>query len=243
MPYFLDPSRERARIVRGMPYTASYRVMLARRHGKPASYCRRHFSSDAGWCSKGPNCIAIGLNQIDFRNIGYADKIIRTDGAGWYRDNDCGMLNGIYRGHVFQIPARKGSTQYLAAVCDEDADTMIIDATRGKYTTFDTKEDAARAADELARILAEHDREFTEAYSQEQAARGRIDDAMIQAASVTAASREQRKLGPVGATLRGWLADRINRAREELHDALNALSDARRAIDYAERRSAKWWGK
>ena len=241
MPYFLDPSGERQRIVRGMVYTASDRIALARRYGKRTDYCRRHFSNDAGWTSKGQNCIAIGLNQIDFRNIGYADNIIRTDGAGWYRDNDCGILDGIYRGQVLQLPARNGSTQYLAAVCDEDADTMMIDATRGKYTTFDTKEDAARAADELARILAEHDREFTEAVGQEQAERGRIEDAMFQAASVTAANREQRKLGPIGATLRGMLADRINRARGELHDALNALSDARRAIDSAKRSSAQWW--
>lgn len=95
-----------------------------------------------------------------WRDAGYADKLARIDHKGWYADDDSGLVNGIYRGQVWRLPSRRGIALHVAGFIEPNTGCAILDASRGKLRIFELARDAALAADELARIHAERDREF-----------------------------------------------------------------------------------
>lgn len=82
-----------------------------------------------------------------FRRAGFADEILpRIRHAGWFTDD---FQDGKTRGVVFTLPNGRG---FLAACTDPWNDgPVIIDAS----CILDSKEDAAKAADDLAHRYAE----------------------------------------------------------------------------------------
>jgi hypothetical protein len=96
------------------------------------------------------------------RFVGYADDIARLNHKGWYiRDEDYGE---VYRGVVYQLPARHGLPQYVygyADPCNDDCALICFDVEADKA-------DAARAADRFAEIFAEHERDYDRAASAKQ---------------------------------------------------------------------------
>ena len=89
------------------------------------------------------------------RDIGASHEIIRRMGhTGWFSD---ACEQETIAGHVWQLPAHKGETRYLAGY-DEGNGYAVVDVSE----TYADKEDAARAADECARIAAETNREYDE---------------------------------------------------------------------------------
>ena len=107
------------------------------------------------------NLAAAGL-----RFIGWADTLLLwSHHRGWYFDVDS---EGVYRGAVLQLPARDGRPMYLAAYADPDNDgAFIVDTTSltsGERGGADDTGDIARAADEFARVSAEKEREYHDAW-------------------------------------------------------------------------------
>lgn len=122
-----------------------------------------------------------------FRFVGFADEVCPRSirHTGWHADAACKGWN-LYRGVVFQIPARGGNTQYMigmewgesGARRSFDPGGGFVDFTR--RAIYESKEDAALAADSLAERLAERDRqelmEEEEREREEEEERERIEE-------------------------------------------------------------------
>lgn len=108
-----------------------------------------------------------GRTERPFRFVGFADEVkeARIRHTGWYGDDEATGFD-MYRGVVFQIPARGGNTLYLAGT------EWGEQGARGSFETgggwieigrgdvYESKEDAARAADSIAERAAEAEREY-----------------------------------------------------------------------------------
>lgn len=200
------------------------------------------------WESRGNSAIGrraviLESSHIDFRSVGYSDEILPRGirHTGWLRDED--QCFSVYRGQVWQLPARRGAVRYVCGFVDDDAGSLFLDADNGRILVHDSKEDAASYADSLAEKCAELDREFYNADSMQQAAGEKMRQACESAAEITRISREQRKIGPMAPAVREVLWREMRAAREDLRAALGEMAEANDAMEYAERNSAQWWGK
>lgn len=94
------------------------------------------------------------------RLVGFADKIAPIDHQGWYtRDDDCD--SDTYRGVVYQLPARNGLAMYVYGYADPNDDDCALLCFDDPKTEMS---EAARAADRLAEIWAEHERDYHRAW-------------------------------------------------------------------------------
>lgn len=93
------------------------------------------------------------------RRVGFADQFAGIQHNGWYLEDD--YSDELARGVIFQLPAHKGKTRYLSAIADPFNDGPVILS----LELFDDKDDAARNADELARIYAENERDYRRAWN------------------------------------------------------------------------------
>ena len=98
------------------------------------------------------------LDDVGLRMAGYADAFIRINHTGWYCDSS---QHDTFRGAVLQLPGRKGRPVFVAAYREPWNDGYRVDVRGGLFS--DAKE-TAHAADEFARIAAEHAREYDEAW-------------------------------------------------------------------------------
>lgn len=100
-----------------------------------------------------------------FRFVGFADEVARIDHTGWYGDDE-GSGYTMMRGVVYQIPARDGSPLFLAGYeWGEGTGKRFTSGGGsieygGRGDTYESKEEAARAADSLAEYAAESEREY-----------------------------------------------------------------------------------
>lgn len=107
----------------------------------------------------------IARSRPGFRFVGYADEVVRLNHTGWYGDDE-GSGFSVLRGVVYQIPARDGQTLYLAGwewgengargAFSGGGGTIDI----GPGCLYETKEDAAYAADSMAESAADDEREY-----------------------------------------------------------------------------------
>lgn len=130
------------------------------------------------------------------RLAGFADELApgrSIDHTGWYADNDGGAF-AQFRGIVYRLPHGRFAYGYAdphnkgcACLCfDNDADTA---------------EEAARFADDFARILAEHERE----YQAKETAAQRSEELRECIKSALAEAREIRdELREVRARVKRW---------------------------------------
>lgn len=97
--------------------------------------------------------------QDGLRFEGYADEVCRgIEHTGWYCDPEYGCESDTLRGVVYQLPARKGQPRYLAGYIDTVNDHT--DALLSFDALFEEPEEAARAGDRLAEIVAEKERDY-----------------------------------------------------------------------------------
>lgn len=89
----------------------------------------------------------------------WADEVVRLRHKGWYCD---AFQDSVIRGVIFRLPGARG---FLAGWSMGEQMSSAV-----AYDIHDTAEDAARAADELARIAAEEQREFEQKESEAAAA-------------------------------------------------------------------------
>ena len=207
----------------------------ARRYprGNRYSVCNREIAQERahGWrhCRWIEDCAAIGL-----REVGFADEILSLRHNGWFAD---AFQDEIYRGQVWQIPARHGRPQFVygyADPCNEGAALICFDVE-------EDKSEAARGADSLAESFAEAEREYSEAWQaarqweelgdEMKAARGK---ARALVAEMRKAIREGKQAGAaICEALRGKLADyaaqweSARNEREEMADNFHYWQDGK----------------
>ena len=99
--------------------------------------------------------------EIGLRCVGYADKILdHLRHKGWYTYDD-GDPSGTLRGVVYQLPARKGKEQYVYGYVETDT---VDDGAVLCFDLCESKEIAARRADQCAESEAESERDFHRAW-------------------------------------------------------------------------------
>ena len=127
--------------------------------------------------------------SVGLRFVGLAHDVYprRIDHTGWYLDPD--GWGETVSGVVYQLPARNGRARYLAGYadpwnCDSDGRgpcllSLDIFEAEPEYCESgfwydgaeDARHEAAIRADEIARVMAEHEREYQEAWRAGQEAR------------------------------------------------------------------------
>jgi hypothetical protein len=125
-----------------------------------------------------------------FRFIGLASDILSLRHTGWYTHHD--VYDELARGVVYMLPHNR----YLAAIADEcnaDKDgsgSCIVETNaNGQPIIYDSKEDAARAADSFAERYAESARED----DRRECERMRLEDAASEAAETLKSKRDEAR--------------------------------------------------
>jgi hypothetical protein len=182
-----------------------------------------------------------------WRDVGDSGDILGRGYSGWYADADC---DETYRGHVWQLPARNGSPQYVAGYVEDQGRSVgetraggyvVLCVDRGALELFDDKEDAARAGDGLAERNAERDREYSgrwreasNADSERDDARDDLKSARGSARSIIAALRELPPLAQdvpdAFSVARAQLRASLDDARGDMRRALAAIKEAAEKI-------------
>lgn len=167
-----------------------------------------------------------------FRDVGDVSDVLgsRRFYGGYYADV-YGME--VYTGHVWQLPARDGKPQYIAGYIEQEGGYAVIEARGRNLELYDDKNDAAHAADELARIMAEQNRDYSELDQAHNDAMEEKDDAKTAVLNLTRAIKAQKAAGPLAVELCGLLTDKLDQARDNWKDKLNAWIDAARALSRA----------
>lgn len=155
-----------------------------------------------------------------------AHDVSRYFAAGWYLDDESGCASGMVVPHV----ARLSHGRWLA-VCmpDRHASDGYMGHDGSVYTD---KREAAQAADEMCRILAEHERDYQAEENERQAhedaidaARGALREARIAAwcamSDAALLAHAPDTLDKHGAILRAM--DRRDKARRAAREAIQAL--------------------
>ncbi len=128
------------------------------------------------------------VENTDFaglRTVGFADELTRIDHKGWYCDPHEFGSGELYRGIVFQLPARRGFPQYVYGYVDpfnECAASIDFDIMEGPHNGEDQDTSielhaAANAADSMAQMFAERERDYQIKFQAEQIADVRRSEA------------------------------------------------------------------
>ena len=179
--------------------------------------------------------VSAPLQMVEgWRDVGDADDIINLRYTGWYADVDGSRS---YIPHVWQLPARKGKEQYVAGYMESEGGdrTMsgycVLEHDGAKLVIYNTKEDAARAANRLAEDAAEEAREYDERWQEasranddRDIARTELAEARAEAANAIKAWREQRAVGPLTESVCTMLRKQVADARRDMRKAITAIN-------------------
>lgn len=110
------------------------------------------------------------------RNFQYADEVVSLRHTGWFTDRE--FQDDTMRGVIAQLPARDGKAVYIAGYQytggDDTGGTFYFN------DLHDTDKEAARMADEHARVAAEEECDYQEAerakLAAEEAKEARLDN-------------------------------------------------------------------
>lgn len=172
------------------------------------------------------------------RFVGFADELAPryVMHKGWYTDPD-GFSGEVYRGAVWQLPARNGECLYVAGFVDpnnEGAALIDFDTIRGEPDDIATE--AAYRADDIARIHAEREREHQEKWQAAQRVRDLFEDicdARRQHTALIRAIWTGERDDAIGVRLRADCRESVRRARREIADILAAYGDEIMSDAYA----------
>lgn len=179
--------------------------------------------------------VSAPLQMVEgWRDVGDADDIIRLRHTGWYADTDGSRT---YVPHVWQLPARKGNEQYVAGYMESDGGDRaasgycVLEHDGAKLVIYDTKEDAAHAANRLAEDDAEEAREYDGRWQEasradvdRDIARTELAEARAEAANIIDAWREQRAVGPLTETVCTVLRKQVADARRDMRKAITTIN-------------------
>lgn len=237
-------------------YTARDAIAAARRHiaGPLATYeaamaawraqpDKRHYAAGGHanrpkfpqlYAARAEPCEVDGL-----RDCGFVDELFpRTvNHRGWFADD---MQDEIYRGQVWQLPARNGQCQYVAGYVEAGGYTVLARNDDGSIELFagdnpgnhwdkpEALKEAARAANNLAERNAEKERDHSERWTEanqasdaREEARTELSQARKEARAVVAALREIH--GQPAALTRDVLCKQLTQWRDAMRDALEVI--------------------
>lgn len=165
------------------------------------------------------------------RFVGFADELApRIKHKGWYTDPE--GFGEVYRGAVWQLPARNGECLYVAGFADPNNDgAALID-----FEPFYDEIEAAYRADETARIHAGHEREYQEKWQAAQRVRDLLEDICDARREHTALIRAiwtGERDDAIGARLREDCREAVRKARREIADTLAVYGDEITSDEYA----------
>lgn len=183
------------------------------------------------WCE---DTVDAGL-----RFVGFADELAprAIQHKGWYTDPD--GFGEVYRGAVWQLPARNGECLYVAGLPDpysEGAALIDFDPIYGEPNDAGLGLYAAHRADDIARVHAEREREYQEKWQAAQHVRSLLEDicdARRQHTALIRAIWTGERDDATGARLRAACRDSVRRARREIADILAAYGDEIMSGEYA----------
>ena len=173
------------------------------------------------------------------RFVGFADELapLFIQHKGWYTDPD--GFGEVYRGAVWQLPARGGQCLYVAGFadpCNEGAAFIDFEPIYGEPDDAGLDFYAALRADEIARIHAEREREYQEKWRAAQRVRDLLAD-------ICDARREHTALiraiwtgehdDAIGARLRAACRESVRQARREIAGTLAAYGGEILSDEYA----------
>lgn len=156
----------------------------------------------------------------DWRNVGFADEIIRLEHTGWYCDY---FYSETVRGTVLQLPARHGEPHYIPAISWTDRDGVTV----WPLDSYDDKEDCARAADSYAEHAAELDREAAIEDQAEQDIEAAKDDIAEARGFVHALIKDIRDSANIKPGICSVLRARIASERETVRQAVETIRKRR----------------
>jgi hypothetical protein len=153
------------------------------------------------------------------RCVGFSDEInhnmIRH--KGWYTYDDGDRGEEVFRGVVYQLPARGYTRQYVYGYADPNNDDCALLC----FDIVTNKEEAARLADRFAEVLAEHERDYHRAWDagrRYEDLKNEIQDMRRDALALGAEIRAARKMGAnypaICTALRGAMLDLVHRIRK-----------------------------
>lgn len=167
-----------------------------------------------------------------FRFVGFADEVDGgPDHTGWFGDDE-GTGFHTCRGVVFQIPGRNGSPLFLAGYEWGESTRRTFASGGGSIEyggrgdTYESKEEAARAADSLAEYAAERERE----YQREEAERMREEEEEAAHSAKEEAALEA-VLGAAGNLCNGAGEPGALPPDSPLHPMVDALEEALEEYD------------
>jgi hypothetical protein len=101
------------------------------------------------------------------RNVGFADEIVSLRHTGWFTDREFQIDEETTRGVVYQLPGKDGAARYVAGYhyngADDEGATLFFDTVYSEHGDDDkAKREAARTADEHARVAADKECDYQE---------------------------------------------------------------------------------
>lgn len=206
------------------------RVMLesfrdARRHGIATISAGRH----DGTMRRDGSKIYADSGALDHLRELSGDDQPRDYGRGWYADAYC---SETVTGRVAVLPSRKGERRFLAYVVWSDCDGITIDA-----DVYDCPRTAWNNADDMARRIAEDEKEHNEKWHEAREVQERQDNrreelraARSEAVGLVTVLREL----PQTASSRATICAMIRECRERMAEALQGIADdAATLADYS----------
>ena len=218
--------------------------LAAKKAGKYRSPSAANYSSKWGGTS-----FAVGENvgyrnsfarwhespETPFRFVGLASDCVKLGHTGWYmRDDDCG--SELSRGVVYMLPHGR----YLAAIADpcqsaEDGSgpAMIETDKAGNLEIYDDKESAAQAADRLAEIYAEGEREEDRVFQQVRSLEDERDEAENTLDELRSDARgllEEIRASKLSPGLCERLKRQLVSMRQRMHEAYATIKSAKQTL-------------
>ncbi len=174
----------------------------------------------------------VELSQLSgLREMGESHDVAprAVNGRGWYRDSH---LSETYTGFIWRLPARNKIEHFIAGFKDEAAGGATIEAN----AVYECEREAAMAADELARIHAEREREYDEKWSEANQQDAEREDARAGLRLARARASESLRAwraarGIADADLCALLSRTYHAQRDAMRDAIDTITRAGEKID------------
>lgn len=183
------------------------------------------------WCGKATlSYVATESGVLDgLRSVGYSDEFLSyIRHKGYFADS---FQDEVYRGQVWQLPARNGEPRYICGYVEENSGTVILSASNGRIDVTSEKYDAASWADSLAEKMAEWNRESDEAEQARYQASEHMSEYRADYAQAAKGYRDQLCLGATSYVI-NMLESKLEEKRDGFKKSLSELMKAkRRALD------------
>lgn len=125
----------------------------------------------------GHNCIHMDSDALDHLRVNDVDNVLSLNHSGWYCDDDC---RETISGRVVALPGGR----FLAFIVWSECDGITVED-----VIHDSERDAAVSANEMARIFAEHEREYRETESRAATLEDGIEEAKTELENAIGSAR------------------------------------------------------